>query len=103
MSTKHGDEQGSRPRIRERKAELHRRFDVFEGRKAGSNPIRGILRSASLTFCARPREQRFDLPKLGDELLFLVEHKVPPSILSKFLSGSDGVSAAAGPPRTGRS
>jgi hypothetical protein len=35
--------------------------------------------------CARPREQRLDLPELGEE--FLVEHKMHPSILLSVLSG----------------
>ena len=85
MSTEHGDEQGSRPGIRERKAELDRRLDVFEGRQAGSNPMRGILRRTALAFCARPREERLDLPEPGNQLLFLVEYNVPPLILLRFL------------------
>jgi hypothetical protein len=85
MSTEYGNEQGSRPGVRERKPELDRWFDVFEGSQAGPNPIRGIFRSTSLTLCARPREQRLDFPELGDELLFLVKHVVPLSILSMSL------------------
>ena len=83
MSTEHGDEQGPRPRIRERKPELDRRLDGFEGRQAGPNPVGGVLRCPALTFCARPREERLDLPEPGNQLLFLVEHHVPPLILSR--------------------
>ena len=50
------DEQGSRPGIRKRNAELHRRLDVFEGSQAGPNPIRGVLCSTPLAFGARPCE-----------------------------------------------
>jgi hypothetical protein len=85
MSTEHGDEQGSRPGVCERKPELDRRFDVFEGSQAGPNPIRGMFRSTPLTLGAGPREQRLDFPELGDELPFLVKHLVPPSILSMSL------------------
>jgi len=87
MSPEHGDEERSRPRISEGKTELDGMFDLLERRQAGANPIRGVFRSASLTFCARPREERLDLPKLGNELLFLVGHTAPASIVEKFLSG----------------
>ena len=42
--------------------------------KPGPNSIRGLFRGTALTLGARPREQRLNFTKLGNELLFLVHN-----------------------------